>query len=312
MPNEDAPTDRYQLLVAAGSLALMFAIGCGGSAQLVLRGPLSDRCVETGLKGCSEMVDGVVAYVDGDKTDAEEKLKRTSARNAPDKLQEFAATLQPLADLPGAQSYAGLIKEVVDLLAKSAKASERVKQVSSKKAMTDDSARASEVAAERVERLATRAESKGGFVAPPPRHDWSAVSFPRMRTRSVAPFADGKKVDCNGPLAVARGGGGCSRVSVLTGPFVVTDLYAPGGCGDDLFVAVDGLESSGWVIFNTAFQSLNMHGVELVVSSGESLYVGARTEKASLRSEPLRCSVTLSGWGPEEVPHVQSLDADGF
>jgi len=306
MPNEDAPTDSHQLLVAVGSVALMCAIGCG-SVQLVLRGPLSDRCAETGLRGCSEMVDGVMAYVEGNKADAEEKLKRISAENAPEKLEEFAATLQPLADLPGAQSYAGLIKEVVDLLAKSAKAGERAKRVSSKKATTDE-----QVAAESVARLATSEESKGAFVASPPRHDSSTVNFPRLRTRSVAPFADGKKVDCNGPLAVARGGGGCSRVSVFTGPFVVTDLYAPGGCGDDLFVAVDGLDSSGWFIFNTAFQSLNMHGVELVVSSGEKLYVGARTDKGSLRNEPLRCSITLSGWGPEEVVHVQYLDADGF
>jgi hypothetical protein len=310
MPSSDATTKTRRLLAAVGSLAMMCAAGCG-SVQVVLKGPVSDRCVESGLKGCSAMVDGVIAYVEGDKADAEERLRRTAAQNAPDKVQQFAATLPALGDLPGAESYVAPIREVVDLLARSAKGADHTKRGRSARATADDQVGASAVATETTTRLATADDSRATMVASAPRHEWSNADFTRMRTKTLAPATDGKGMECNGPLAVARWGA-CTRIAALAGPFVVTDLYSPGGCGDDLFVYVDGQDSSSWIVLNAGTQSLNMHGVQLVVGRTEKLYVGARTDKGPLRNDSLRCSVMLSGWGPEEEPRIQYLDVDGF
>ena len=96
------------LRVALVSMVSTLVAGCG-AAGIVLKSPLSDRCSETGLKGCPELVDGVLDYVkaEGNKTEARmAKLKKAAAENAPDKVQEFAARLQPLLKLPGVESYA--------------------------------------------------------------------------------------------------------------------------------------------------------------------------------------------------------------
>jgi hypothetical protein len=87
----------------------------------------------------------------------------------------------------------------------------------------------------------------------------------------------------------------------MLGPFVVTDLFAPGGCGDQLFVSSDSTSASGWMTFNAAIMALSLHGMQLVVQSDEKLYVGARSEKGPLRSDGLRCTVTVSGWRPDAL-----------
>jgi hypothetical protein len=130
------------------------------------------------------------------------------------------------------------------------------------------------------------------------------VDYKRIDTRTIVPATDTKSVACDGPSTPLRGGA-CARVSILVGPFVLTDLYAPGTCADEIFAYADHETSRGWFIFNPATQSLNMHGVELVVGPEEKLYVGVRTDKGPLRSDPLRCSITLSGWTPEVATQIE-------
>ena len=283
------------LVLLFPSLAVLS--GCG-AAQMVLKGPLTDKCTDTGLKGCPEIVDGVLAYVEGNKPEGEKKLKSAAAENAPDKLQDFAATLEPLLKLPGVESYARPIREVVDLLASAAKNRDTRKRPA-----------ASESAEARA--AATDSSADAGRRDPHPEAvPLPAARFPtvgttpdfdvaRMRTRTVAPASDARSVACEGPLAVTRAGVACTRVPALIGPFVITDLYAPGGCGDDLFVSADSADSHGWLVFHAATAILNMHGARLVVQPDEKLYVGARTDKGPLRSDILRCSITLTGSIPD-------------
>ncbi|HEX3344933.1 MAG TPA: hypothetical protein VHS09_10190, partial [Polyangiaceae bacterium] len=113
-------TLRARASVAVGSLAMLVLPGCG-AAQVVLKGPLADKCTDAGLRGCPELVDGVLEYVEGNKPAGTAKLKKAAAANAPDKVQEFAAMLQPLMKLPGVESYTGPLKEIVDLLANAAR-----------------------------------------------------------------------------------------------------------------------------------------------------------------------------------------------
>jgi hypothetical protein len=68
----------------------------------VLKGPISDRCTEAGLKGCESLTDGVLEYVDGDRDEAVQKIKKGAAQNFPEKIHDFAEALRALKSIPGA------------------------------------------------------------------------------------------------------------------------------------------------------------------------------------------------------------------
>jgi hypothetical protein len=263
------------------------------------------------LKGCPELVDGVLDYVEGNKTEGRGKLKKAAAENAPDKVQEFAARLQPLLKLPGVESYTRPIQEIVDLLASSAKSAGTRKVPASSPETPEDLPSATTVVTQaEVQHDLVNPYRTGQARAPSVMARWPATTpagasspnldVAHMRTRTVVPATDAKALACEGPLAIVPGGT-CARVPVVLGPFVVTDVFAPGGCGDQLFVSTDSEGSHGWTMFNAAVGALSLHGMQLVVHPDERLYVGARAEKGVLRSDALRCTVTLSGWRPDEL-----------
>lgn len=80
---------RSLTLVAAMALT----VGCGGSASAVaLRGPLEQRCTAAGLAGCPVLAEGVVQYVDKDRSAASRSLQLAADVNDPAKLRAFVAT----------------------------------------------------------------------------------------------------------------------------------------------------------------------------------------------------------------------------
>jgi hypothetical protein len=103
------------LRVALGG-SFLCCVGCFGGAQLILKGPISDRCSDAGLKGCESLTDGVLEYVDGDRDEAMKKIQKGAAQNEPEKLREFADRLRALKSIPGADQYIHPVLEVADLL----------------------------------------------------------------------------------------------------------------------------------------------------------------------------------------------------
>jgi hypothetical protein len=102
------------------TLFVLLPILCGcGSAQLVLKSPVEDQCGKAGLKGCPELTDGVLFYVDGDKVKGKDHLLKGAAQNAPAKVRQFAKALKqlPLDKIPGGNKYTKLVLEVIDILA---------------------------------------------------------------------------------------------------------------------------------------------------------------------------------------------------
>ncbi len=246
------------------------------------------------------MVEGVLSFVAVQSAEAEEKIKATAAQNPPERVRDFAVALRPIMDLPGVESAAARpIGEVIDFL-KSSVAVREASRAKPAKGPTDAAPPAGNALAQLVREDALA--DQDAKLAPPhvPGED-----FRRIRTSTVVPAADSKGAACDGPLAAAKGGT-CAKVAVFPGPFVLTDLYAPGGCGDELFVYSDADSSRSWTILNGANQSMSLHGAQLVVAREEKLYVGARTEKGALRGDALRCSITFSGWRPE-FPGVHYL-----
>jgi hypothetical protein len=294
------------LLLVAGLFSLpLLATGCGGP-QLVLKGPLTDKCTDAGLAACPEIVDGFLAYVDGKKPEGKEKLEKAAAENSPEKVKSFAGTLQPLLGLPGVSSYTRPFKEIVDLLADGSKAKHEPEKSQTRPMKAADAAPIANEAsrsAPKDRRLEDALEPEGESPAAAKSPDSnrgggalraSSTDYTRIRTRTVVPSMDAKAIACS-PM----GGPACARVPVFIGPFVVTDLYAPGGCGDELFVYADKDDSRGWIISASTGGGLNLQGGQLVVPADEKLYVGARSQKASLRHDPSKCAVTFSGWRPD-------------
>jgi hypothetical protein len=99
-------------------LVLPLLVGCGG-AHLILKPPVQEQCDKAKLKGCDEMTEGVLVYVEGDKPKGKDHIMRGAAQNAPDKVRQFAKAIKelPLDKIPGAQKYTKIILEVADILA---------------------------------------------------------------------------------------------------------------------------------------------------------------------------------------------------
>jgi len=102
----------------SASMAVAFAVaisGCG-SASLVLEAPIADQCTGAGLRGCDQLTEGVLLYVDGKKAEGEEKIRQGVVQNAPEDVQRYASLVRTLAELPGASSFSGPILEVTAFL----------------------------------------------------------------------------------------------------------------------------------------------------------------------------------------------------
>jgi hypothetical protein len=74
-------------------------LACGVTG-MVLKQPVAQRCEAAGLKGCPEVVDGVVAYVEGNETAATEKLRAGAAQNSPEDVKKFAQPLLGVSGVP--------------------------------------------------------------------------------------------------------------------------------------------------------------------------------------------------------------------
>jgi hypothetical protein len=100
--------------------------GCplpGGGAQAVLKAPVTSRCEKAGLEGCADLVDGTIAYAEGDSATGEVSLRRGLAANL-DKaaeLEDFAVTLDMIGKAPGAGKYVTPLQPAIELIKEAAK-----------------------------------------------------------------------------------------------------------------------------------------------------------------------------------------------
>ena len=99
-------------------LALPILWACG-SAQLILKSPIEERCGSAGLQGCPELTEGVLLFVEGKDADGKLKLEQAAAQNAPAKLRKFAKALRQLKKIPGTAQYMKPVNEVAKILASS-------------------------------------------------------------------------------------------------------------------------------------------------------------------------------------------------
>lgn len=100
-------------------LPLLWA--CGG-ASVVLKSPVESKCTSAGLKGCPEMTDGVLLFVEGKKEEGKVKLMEAAGANTPAKVKKFVKLIKQLNAVPGTGPYMKHVNEVADILLSSVKA----------------------------------------------------------------------------------------------------------------------------------------------------------------------------------------------
>lgn len=252
--------------LAACTLTLFALSACGGAAQLVLKTPAVDKCESAALKGCPELVDGVLLYIESDdKNEAIARIKKGAAKNSPEQLRQFASSLRDLTKISGASSFAAPIDEVTALLG--------LDPNDTKNAKTGARTEAAETARPRESSLD---EFRGGTI------------FPSLSPKaSACPVVAPLDKDPNPTL------GTCTRAAL--GPLALSNLHAPSGCPYDMFVMSGSkLDGDGWYILIPANTAMSIQG-SLLVDDSESLIIGAHVP-ASLagRFDP-HCSVTWAG-----------------
>lgn len=265
-------------------LFAFFTAGCSGSAQLLLKAPLSSKCGETGLRACPELTEGALAFVEGDKDAAKKKLTAAVAQNAPEKVKTFARSLRVLASAPGLESLAAPLAELTVLL-----------EGGGDGAPDDGGALSGDERSSPTAKAAT-VRSRDGATAASSATDERPLTE-RLRTASVNPAALASATRCRlAPYPAASEGMVCARAMI--GPLVLSDVRAGASCAADLFVFAGAQEAPLWVLFAGKREGFALHGAKLLVPEDVPLTVGLRTEDVAGAAANPACTVTWAGARP--------------
>ncbi len=290
-------TTDYELVTImrtlGGTLGLLVlgAGGCGGSASLVLKIPVSDQCAKAALQGCDEIAEGVLLYVEGKKSEGTMKLKAGAAQNSPEKIRKFADLLKALSQAPGAGKYALMINEVVITLTTSeANAADTDQGAAGNFGSRDAPASSSRPKTQGVLTADTDAAQIRSDLARSPTHSpaWCTQLFGEgttcvMLSRGPLFFTDSapSAVECHGQF-----------LAVLEGGRIKAQLESP----------------------------LRIHGAKVFVSSNSALVLGQRSQPDSQATSPddetgrivldevspaWSCSLFWSGFVPYDVSASQ-------
>jgi hypothetical protein len=263
---------------------LIASLGCVGCGSAMLKPPISEGCKSSGLKGCDDITDGVIAFVDGDQQKGTVAIAKGAAANAPGELQAFITVLRNLEKIPGTSSFMKPIMEVVAIL------EAKVEEGGGPPGATSAGESGGAAEAQRTTVAAPTITLPDRLTIVTAAHD-----LDNLVSGTVTPSKHPHIRDCGELLPYGEGNARCLRLR--KGPFVVTDLSSTPSC--KLFVAAgDPDDGADWILSD----GLNVHGARLVVKEGRRVVVGV------LRGEDENCSLTYGGFRP----YVARSDAEEF
>jgi hypothetical protein len=303
----------------AAFLAIGLA-GCAGAAvSMVVKPPLQSQCQRLPIKGCGELVDGVLLYVEGDKPGALEKIKQAKDANEPAQLKAFAKALRGAASLPGAEDYAASMNEVAALLDSGGAVRPTAEATANEPGDDQDFGlggkrpKVDESGATQVSKSKAVQVSTQPVLQPDPstRALSATVDLVHLMTETV----DLSTADGRSPCKVAGLDALC--IKAKEGPIVVTDVIGARACPERVFV-VSTLTDSPDFGLRWSFEPgpIALTGARLVVRGGEWLQLAIVPGKKGASNSP-ECVVTWSGFRPWILPGTSSeadpsLRAPGF
>ena len=264
---------------------------CGCAAgTMMLKAPVEQQCAGHGLKGCPELVDGVLLYIDGKKPDAMLKLKQGAAQNSPEQIRPFAAAIKEVIPDPEGTEIADLLSGHVAEIEVAASAAKTPSRMAVASAEAAQGVPAPVASAAPEEAVGVRGDPIALALAAP-------LDPSRLMTESVAPLRAADRAACD----VAGKAGVCS--TRLAGPLLLTDASTPAGCPTEMYLgAVDSIVGFAWLV---QANGSGTHGARLFVRADQQLTIAARGVGMNVEGDP-RCIVTWAGFRPRIVPRMGS------
>jgi hypothetical protein len=275
---------------------LPVVFGCSAlPVSAMLRSPVDNKGQSYGLKGCPELVEGAIAYADGNKALGMQKLEAARALNTPEQLKPFAEALRTIGKT-GPDAAAPLVT-VADILVPPMTAAVAAPALASGPATTASTASAARPSASRAdeEEPGLPAARNDPYLQPILLALTASTDLLRLFTKTATVKPGEINCEVSGDPAT------CGRQQ--EGPVVITDVVASPGCGDRAYLINAFSDTTGfghaWVV---PASTPGIHGARLVVKAGEWLHIGARpVEKAAVAKGA--CFVTWSGFRPRLVPN---------
>jgi len=273
-------------------LALAFLPACGG-AQLILHDPIEDKCKSSGLRGCEDLADGIVLYVDGQKPLGYDKVKQGVSVNMddPDKVKAFVMGVRLLQKVPGIGPYLAQMRPLIDMM--DASADEAIKKGASRNARNQPAVKAP--------RAWTPDDDDDDPPAKKPKAAASAtpsgpVSGDPLRAATII-VAGHKKAKACAALAQTPAGaqGDAQCVVMFVGPIVVTDVHVGLGCPNEMIVLAGDTQGPRWYVVAPSGLGVGVHGASFTVPADEELVVVARMGSAKAMRSDAACGVTWAG-----------------
>jgi hypothetical protein len=267
---------------------------------MVVKPPLQTQCRRLPIKGCGELVDGVLLYVQGDKPGATRKLLQVKQQNTPADLERFGKALRETAEVPGASAVAGSLNQVADLLDSNGRPV----------APTD--------AVGGVDTPAPGAAAARSVAAVPTGATLTILDRPRDRddlaARALSASADANRIVSESYGLTAKEGRVPCKVAGLDaicfkgreGPVLVTDVIGTSACSDRLFIGATESDTPD-LGFHWSFEAraTAITGARFAVRGGQWLYFAIVPGKKGLSESP-ECQIAWSGFRPWIVPGMTS------
>jgi hypothetical protein len=276
------------------------ASGCAAlPVSMVVKPPLESQCHRLPIKGCGELVDGVLLYADGDRAGAMQKVELVRRENTPADLQKFGEGLRAAAGLPGADSIAQPLNELADLLGAPASppATARVATALATTAASTSNTRV--VAAEPPASVTSAGTMFGG-----------ASEREEAVARALSASSDPNRIFSESyDLSAQEGRMPCKIEGVdavcfkgREGPLLVTDVIGATACPERMFIGATESDTTlfgfHW-LFET--RTTPITSARFVVRGGEWLQFAILPGKKGLSGSP-ECQVSWSGFRPWVVP----------
>jgi hypothetical protein len=273
---------------------------------MLVKPPVEQQCMSYGLRGCPELVDAAILYIEGDQAGAAGKVRKAKAANKSEDIRKFAEALKQVANTPGLGDYAQPLGELATLLAdESAANNDLAAPAESKAAAGPDDRRPGAIAG-----VATGANPYLSEAAAPEK---PAASKPVKR--STESFTAGESVEgqtCNvaGKRAIC--------FSRSRGPFVVTDAVALPECPHRTLIGAGkggptvGAIEMAWVVEAT---HPGVTGGSFWVAPDRPVYVVViLSDSRHADPDDPRCVVTWAAYRRPEWPRwrVGSADPDDW
>ncbi len=264
---------------------------------MVVKPPLESQCQRLPIKGCGELVDGVLLYAQGDKPGAMQKVELARRENSPAELRRFGEALRGAAALPGAASIAQSLNELADLLGAEGG------QVAAQGASPAVAMQAGSALAAAGKASVTPTDAAVTIVERP-REREDAVS------RALSASSDPNRIVSESyDLSALEGRTSCKVAGVdavcfmgREGPLLVTDVIGATACPERLFIGAT--ESDTPLLgFHWLFETRTtaVTGARFVVRGGEWLQFAIIPGKKGL-SGSAECQISWSGFRPWVVP----------